>query len=158
LIEDDDAVRARIERLVERSDVIKVSDEDLEWLDPDHTPEQIAQMWLSLGPSIVAVTMGANGAFAVCAAGTVRIDARPVQVVDTVGGGDAFITGMIDALWSLNLLGGDRRPELAAISTDTLTGVLETAALSSALTVARAGADLPDRATRDDARQAGEPR
>ena len=40
-------------------------------------------------------------------------------------------------------------PELRRISVDTLTGVLQTATLSSALTVARAGADLPDRATRD---------
>jgi fructokinase len=59
------------------------------------------------------------------------------------------MTGLIDALWSLGLLGADHRAELRDISVDALTGVLETAALSSALTVARAGADLPDRATRD---------
>jgi fructokinase len=66
-----------------------------------------------------------------------------------VGAGDAFMTGLIDALWTEGLLGADQRAELRRISVDTLTGVLETAALSSALTVARAGADLPDRATRD---------
>ena len=69
--------------------------------------------------------------------------------VDTVGAGDSFMTGLIDALWELNLLGAERRRALAAISTDALTGVVRTAALSSALTVSRAGADLPDRATRD---------
>jgi fructokinase len=72
-----------------------------------------------------------------------------VHVVDTVGAGDAFMTGLIDALWSLDLLGAEHRADLRSISVDSLTGVLETAALSSALTVARAGADLPDRATRD---------
>jgi fructokinase len=72
-----------------------------------------------------------------------------VNVVDTVGAGDAFMTGLIDALWSLGLLGAERRTDLRRISVDTLTEVLQTAALSSALTVARAGADLPDRATRD---------
>ena len=66
-----------------------------------------------------------------------------------MGAGDAFMTGLIDALWSLDLLGADRRSALRGISVETLTGVLQTAALSSALTVARAGADLPDRATRD---------
>ena len=84
-----------------------------------------------------------------CAAGTVRVPALQVDVVDTVGAGDAFMTGLIDALWSLDLLGADRRTELAAIGPDALTGAVRAAALSSALTVARAGADLPDRATRD---------
>jgi len=72
-----------------------------------------------------------------------------VNVVDTVGAGDAFMTGLIDALWSLGMLGAERRPHLARIGTDALTGVVQSAALSAALTVARAGADLPDRATRD---------
>jgi fructokinase len=92
------------------------------------------------------VTLGERGAFAVCAAGLVRVPARPVDVVDTVGAGDSFMTGLIDALWSLDLLGASRRSDLARIDTDTLDGVVRTAALSSALTVARAGADLPDRA------------
>lgn len=55
------------------------------------------------------------------------------------------MTGLLDALWSLDLLGADRRRNLAHISTDALEHVLSTAALTSALTVAKAGADLPDR-------------
>jgi fructokinase len=149
LIEDDDIARGRIDRWIERCDVVKASDEDMRWIDPNRSPEQIAKTWLALGPSIVAVTMGAAGAFAMCAAGTVRVSALKVNVVDTVGAGDAFMTGLIDALWSLGLLGAERRPDLARITVEALTGVLQTAALSSALTVSRAGADLPDRATRD---------
>jgi fructokinase len=149
LIEDQDLARGRIDRLVERCDVVKASEEDLRWIDPNRSPEQVAQTWLGLGPSIVAVTLGERGAFAMCAAGITRVRAKPVEVVDTVGAGDAFMTGLIDALWSLGLLGADRRTELRRIGIDALTGVLETAALSSALTVARAGADLPDRTTRD---------
>jgi fructokinase len=149
LIEDDDIARGRIDRWIERCDVVKASDEDMRWIDPNRSPEQIAKTWLALGPSIVAVTMGAAGAFAMCAAGTVRVSALKVNVVDTVGAGDAFMTGLIDALWSLGLLGAERRPDLARITVAALTGVLQTAALSSALTVSRAGADLPDRATRD---------
>ncbi len=81
-----------------------------------------------------------------CAAGTVRVAARPVEVVDTVGAGDAFMTGLIDALWSLDLLGADRRGDLARIDPDTLRVSCGAASLASALTVAKAGADLPDRA------------
>jgi fructokinase len=149
LIEDGDIARGRIDRWIERCDVVKASDEDMRWIDPNRSPEQIAKTWLALGPSIVAVTMGDAGAFAMCAAGTVRVPALRVNVVDTVGAGDAFMSGLIDGLWSLDLLGAERRPSLARIGVDALTGVVQTAALSAALTVSRAGADLPDRATRD---------
>jgi fructokinase len=149
LIEDADIARGRIDRLIERCDVIKASDDDMRWIDRNRTPDQIARTWLGLGPSIVAVTMGSRGAIAVCAAGTVRVPALRVNVVDTVGAGDAFMSGLIDGLWSLNLLGAENRPRLARIALHDLNGVVRAAALSSALTVARAGADLPDRATRD---------
>jgi fructokinase len=146
LISDHEQARTRIERLVERADVVKASDEDLNWIDPNHAPERVAQTWLGLGPSIVAVTMGGQGAFAMCAAGSVRVPALPVEVVDTVGAGDAFMTGLIDALWSLDLLGAVKRADLAHISLDDLQTVVQAAARVAALTVTRAGADLPDRA------------
>ena len=146
LITDDDAARGRIERLVERCDVVKASDEDLRWIDPRRAPEQIARTWLELGPAIVAVTLGGDGAFAVSRAGLVRVPARPVEVVDTVGAGDAFMTGLIDALWTQGLLGARQRDALADIGVDALSEVLATAVHAAALTVTRAGADLPDRA------------
>ena len=146
LISDHEQARTRIERLVERADVVKASDEDLNWIDPNHATERVAETWLGLGPSIVAVTMGGQGAFAMCAAGTVRVPALPVEVVDTVGAGDAFMTGLIDALWSLDLLGAAKRADLAHISLDDLQTVVQAAARVAALTVTRAGADLPDRA------------
>jgi fructokinase len=153
LIEDRDAAIGRIDRFIERCDVVKASDEDMRWIDPNRSPKQIARTWLESGPSLVAVTMGEGGAFAMCEAGTARVAALPVDVVDTVGAGDAFMTGLIDALWSLELLGAERRPQLRRIGLDALNVVLQTAVLSSALTVAKPGADLPDRATRDAAKK-----
>jgi len=149
LIADRDLARERIEHLVERSDIVKVSEEDLRWIDSDRPPERVAHTWLALGPAVVAVTMADRGAAAVCAAGEVRVPARPVQVVDTVGAGDAFMVGLIDALWARGLLGAQRRAELAGINLDALTSTLEAASQTAALTVARAGADLPDRAALD---------
>lgn len=145
LIADRDVALARIEHLVERSDIVKVSDEDLRWIDPEHEPEHTARTWLALGPAIVAVTMGDRGSLAFCAAGEVRVAARQVRVVDTVGAGDAFMVGLLDALWEMNLLGRDRRAALARTEPEALTVALEAASLASALTVAKAGADLPDR-------------
>lgn len=57
LITEDEQARTRIDRFVERCDVVKASDEDLHWIDPNRTLEQVAQTWLGLGPAIVAVTM-----------------------------------------------------------------------------------------------------
>jgi fructokinase len=140
---------SRVEAIVARSDVVKASDEDMRWLEPNSSPEELATRWLALGPAVVAVTFGAHGSYAICADGDVRIPAYPAEVVDTVGAGDAFTTGLIDALWDAELLGARRRDQLRNIPTGVLRQVLEVAALSSALTVARPGAALPDRATRD---------
>ncbi|WP_310773750.1 carbohydrate kinase family protein [Mycobacterium sp. Z3061] len=146
LIADRDQARQRIDKLIALADVIKVSDEDLRWLVPERAPLDTARSWLGCGPAIVAVTQGAHGASAFCAAGDTAVSAKPVDVVDTVGAGDAFMVGLIDSLWELGLLGGDRKNELRGIGLDLLTSALDVAATASALTVARAGADLPDRA------------
>ncbi|TVS84156.1 carbohydrate kinase family protein [Mycobacterium helveticum] len=146
LIEDRALAHERIERLVERSDVVKVSDEDLRWIEPGREPQRTARAWLAAGPAIVAVTMGERGALALCAAGETAVAARPVRVVDTVGAGDAFTVGLLDALWGLGLLGADRRADLGRIGLDALTTALHAASLSSALTIGRPGAYLPDRA------------
>ncbi|QUR68793.1 carbohydrate kinase family protein [Mycobacterium spongiae] len=139
--------RERIEHLVERSDIVKVSDEDLRWINPNRPPERTAQTWLASGPAVVVLTMGDRGSLALCAAGQTRVEAKPTRVVDTVGAGDAFLVGFMDTLWELGLLGAGRRADLHRIGLDALASALDAAALSSALTVARAGADLPDRAT-----------
>jgi fructokinase len=149
LIRDRDLAVARIEHLVERSDIVKLSEEDLYWIDRTRPPGEIAQTWLRLGPAIVAVTMADRGAMAFCSAGVARVPTRAVRVVDTVGAGDAFMAGLLDALWAWGALGGDRRADLHRIDVDALTTAIEAASLSAAITVGRAGADLPDRAALD---------
>src|SRR5262249_50893189 len=140
LIADRDLARERIDHLVERSDIVKVSDEDLRWINPNHAPERTARAWLTLGPAIVVVTLGEHGALAFCAAGDARVPAKPVRVADTVGAGDAFTVGLLDALWELGLLSAGQRTALRRIGLDTLSGALEAASLASALAVGRNGA------------------
>ncbi len=89
--------------------------------------------------------MADQGAEAICAAGVVRVPARSARVVDTVGAGDSFMVGLLDALWAQRLLGADRRAELAALDLEALTAALEAGSAAAAITVGRAGADLPDR-------------
>lgn len=149
LLDDRLLARERIQRLIEGSDIVKVSAEDLAWIAPDRPVDQVARSWLAAGPAVVAVTLGARGAFALCADGVARVDADAVAVADTIGAGDAFTVGLIDALWSAGLLGARRRAALQAIGVGTLTAAVQSAADCAALTVARRGADLPDRAALD---------
>ncbi len=139
-----DDVRGRVEGLVALADVVKVSAEDLMWLLPGRAPEQVAQAWLATGPAVVAVTLGADGVVAVAGqAGVVRRRGRRVAVVDTVGAGDSFTSGMLAGLHRRGLLGADRRGDLRAIGAGTLAGVLDEAVLASAITCSRRGAHPP---------------
>jgi fructokinase len=139
-----DDVRGRIEGLVALADVVKASAEDLRWLLPGRAPEEVAEAWLASGPAIVAVTLGPDGVVAVARqAGVVRRPGRPVAVVDTVGAGDAFTSGLLAGLYRLGLLGTDRRGDLRAIGTGPLAEVLDEAVLASAITCSRRGAHPP---------------
>ncbi|MFE9233816.1 carbohydrate kinase family protein [Cellulosimicrobium funkei] len=138
--------RNRIEALVALADVVKVSDEDLAWLVPGTDPADVARRWLALGPALVVVTYGGEGALALTAAGEQRATAPRVDVVDTVGAGDSFMGALLDGLWDAGLLGADRRDALRAIDPGTLTALLERCAAVAAVTVSRAGANPPRRA------------
>jgi fructokinase len=136
---------ATIERFVALADVVKVSDEDLEWLFPAEDPADAAQRWLGLGPALVVVTLGSKGALAACEAGTVSVQPVIVAVADTVGAGDSFMSGLIDGLWSANLLGGQRRDALRAIDLPKVTIILQRCARIAGITVSRSGANPPTR-------------
>ncbi|WP_327365695.1 carbohydrate kinase family protein [Streptomyces sp. NBC_01217] len=144
LMGEHDAAVRRVERCVGLSDVVKASDEDLAWLYPGGEPGEIAERWLATGPAIVLVTRGGNGALAVFPGGRVTVAALPAGVVDTVGAGDAFMSGTLHALAAHGLLGADGREGLRSLDRGTVTDVLRHGAASAAVTVARAGANPPD--------------
>lgn len=137
-----EAGRSAVEQVVALADVVKVSSEDLDWLYPGEDPVAAAGRWTQAGPGLVVVTLGGDGAVALTAdAGPVRRAAPPVTVVDTVGAGDAFSSGLLGALADRDALGrGGAGP--AAVD---LAAVLDRACLVAALTCARAGANPPTR-------------
>jgi len=98
--------RVRIERQVRLSHLVKVSEDDLGWLYPDTDPLDLARRWLDLGPSLVVVTLGPRGAHAVTRSTAVTRPAPVVAVVDTVGAGDSFTSGLLAWLSAADLLGG----------------------------------------------------
>ena len=142
-------VRPRVEALVQLSDVVKVSDEDLDWLYPGTDPVAVAREWQRGTPALVVVTFGGKGAVAVSGAGEVEAVAPRVTVVDTVGAGDSFMGALIDGLWEHDLLGADRREALNAVSTATVQQILDRCCTVAAITVSRAGANPPSRAEVD---------
>jgi fructokinase len=141
-----DETRPIVEAIIDISDVVKVSDEDLEWLHPGVNPRQVAHEWLTRGPSVVVVTLGGEGAFAVTRAHETEIPAPRVTVADTVGAGDSFMGGLLDGLGRAGLLGADKRAALRDISAEALDAVLREAIQIAAITVSRAGANPPTRA------------
>jgi fructokinase len=99
-----DATRT-IEELVGEADLVKVSHDDLAWLYPG-TPDQAAAAgWLDRGPRLVVVTRGGDGAIAVSRKHSVECPAPRVDVVDTVGAGDAFTAGLLSRLTITDLSG-----------------------------------------------------
>jgi fructokinase len=125
------AFRDRITRLLRAADIVKLSDEDMAWL--DLTPEEV----LALGPSVLCLTEGAKGAAAITRSGTVRVPARAVTVVDTVGAGDTFNAGFLAGLQRADALAK------AAPGADVLRDALALGVAASAITVSRAGANPP---------------
>ncbi|MER5862454.1 PfkB family carbohydrate kinase [Kitasatospora sp. NPDC002040] len=139
-------VRPEVERCVALADVVKASDEDIAWLHPDRSEQQVAEHWLGLGPALVLITRGASGSAAYTRHATAAAPAAPATVVDTVGAGDSFMAAVLDLLAARGLLGAAARPGLAALGAAELAALLRSAGRAAAVTVSRAGANPPDRA------------
>lgn len=140
--------RATVEHLITLCDLVKCSDEDIAWLYGEGVDvEAILETWLTMGPAIVVVTRGKQGALALSSSG-VRLEvpaSADVVVADTVGAGDSFMGGLEDGIWSENLVGADRREALHAIDAETLERVVRHASAVADITVSRAGANPPTR-------------
>ncbi|WP_170391623.1 carbohydrate kinase family protein [Ruegeria arenilitoris] len=141
-IQDQTRYRTRLNRMIAQADIVKVSDEDLDWIVPGpETLEEKVPLLLQAGPAVVIVTRGSQGATGYLADGrTVSVPVTPVQVVDTVGAGDTFNAGVLAQLHRAGLL---TKQALRAISPDDLRAALELGGKVAAVTVSRAGANPP---------------
>jgi fructokinase len=150
IITDVDYARRQAEKFVPLADVVKASDEDLEWLYPGEDPLDSARRWLSMGgsegPALVVVTRGAEGPWGVNASGEAHFPAPSVSVVDTVGAGDSFMAALLSGIVDLGLDGAQNRKDLMELSAGSLRELLSRAAWAAAVTVSRAGANPPSRA------------
>ncbi len=140
LIRNRDGYLARIGRLVAMADIVKLSEDDLDWLAPEGGFEAAAEAWLKAGAKLVVLTRGSNGATARTAVGAAETAGEPVKVADTIGAGDTFTAATLVRLAQLGML---TKAGIAALSTDSVADVLAFATRAAAITVSRPGADPP---------------
>jgi fructokinase len=139
VIDDPAAYRERLDRVLAHAHLLKVSEEDLAFLEPDREPLEGLRALLERGPSVGLLTRGPAGAVAVTRTAYVRVPAPRAKVVDTIGAGDAFGGGFL-AWWSERGLG---REDLGQI--DLVVEATGFACLVAARTCARPGASPPYR-------------
>ena len=134
VISDRNQYVAQVERWVEIASVVKVSDDDINWLYPSLDIEQVVSNWLTKGPSLVVVTYGDKGLAGYQKDEKVSIEAVKVKVADTVGAGDTVGAILVEAIVKdgLDILAGVR-----------LETMLKRAAKAAAITVSRVGANPP---------------
>lgn len=87
---------AVMERVIRRADLLKFSDEDLSFFFPDLSEADVLRRLRGMNAQVpIVLTRGAQGATLYHAAGQATLPATPVQVVDTVGAGDALCAGLL---------------------------------------------------------------
>jgi fructokinase len=136
-ITDQHAYRARLSRILHRADLVKVSVEDLAYLYPGTPARTAAAALLDQGPGLILITDGPRPARALLQGQEVSVDVPAVQVVDTIGAGDAF-GGAFLAWWSRNELTKSDLHQPGPVR-----AALQAAAEVASLTCTHAGAEPP---------------
>lgn len=139
-ITDEGGYRARLARMIAVADIVKLSDEDLHWLEGPGEVEALARGIVQRGPKLVLITLGAEGARGVSQTHSVFAPARKVVVADTVGAGDTFNAG---AMVALHRAGALTKAALGALSPDHIRAALDLGIAAAAITVSRPGANPP---------------
>ena len=98
LIPDEEAYSRRIARISTASHIIRLSDEDLAFLHPSASEEDVVDGLLDGLTRLVIVSRGAEGASAWWAGGRVDVAAHETNVQDSIGAGDTFHAGVLAAL------------------------------------------------------------
>ena len=139
-VTDEAGYRARLARMLARADIVKMSDEDLTWIEGAGETATLARGLLKRGPKIVCITEGSQGARAFSATAEVFVPVLKVEVADTVGAGDTFNAAI---LASLHRQGRLSKRALATADRDMLEAALTLGVRAAAVTVSRPGANPP---------------
>lgn len=139
---DVDRWRATLRWMLPRTDLLKISEEDLALLYPGLQPQALAPQWLADGVALVVVTRGSEGALAWTTRHSIAVPAAPSALVDSVGAGDSFQAALLAWLAEQRALDATM---LGTLGARELEDALRFAARAAAITCSRRGADLPRR-------------
>ena len=133
--------RTNVERWLSFAHVVKASADDVAWLYPERSVDDVLADWASRGPAVVIFTLGADGAVARTANGSsARVPGVDIDVVDTIAAGDTFSAGLLHALDAAGCLDVEK---LAGIAPSVLDDAMRFAVRASAIACTREGADPP---------------
>ncbi len=127
-------------RWVSLSDVVKLSIDDLNWLYPGKSVDDVAKEFIGMGVELVVVTLGDAGIVAITKGEKIAVEAVKTKVVDTVGAGDTVGAILVEAII---------KHGLEKLTGQLLTETLNRAAAAAAITISRAGANPPTQAELD---------
>ena len=133
---DRDEYVKKVEKWVAISSVVKVSDEDLNWLYPGKAIDEIVKNWLEVGVELVVVTLGNKGITAYRMNEQISVHAVKVVVADTVGAGDTVGAVLVEAIV---------KNGLDKLTGEVLKRMLNRATKAAAITVSRTGANPPSK-------------
>ncbi len=136
-IRDLNAYRASVDAFVRRSDLLKVSVDDLAVLAPGMDANTAARRYLDQHPAAVLVTDGPGPVTIHTADAQRSVPVPEVDVVDTIGAGDAFVAGVL-TWWLQHECERDQAGEL-----DTLLEAAVAGVAVAAVACTTAGANLP---------------
>lgn len=136
-VTDLDAYREMIDTVVRQVDIVKVSTDDLRLLRPDVTSLEGARSLLELGPAAVLVTDGPAPVSVHTGSRDGSVPVPVVEVVDTIGAGDAFVAGFL-TWWTAHALLQHDAGNPDALESGTTAAI----AVAAANTTVR-GANLP---------------
>ncbi len=129
---------ARLQRMLQRADVVKVSSDDLDFV-ASHDHDAGIRMLLDGGATVVLHTDGGRSVHIHSARAHVEVPVPSVKVVDTIGAGDAF-GGAFAAWWDQAGLGRDDLDD-----SDALRAAVVAAVEVAAVSCSRVGAQPPRR-------------
>ena len=135
--------QARIESILTVATIIKISDEDLDYMYLGLSAEDFASRCLSTTTELVIVTLGGEGARAFTKSGNARVAPPKIDVADTVGAGDALMGAML--AWLLETCGDAARP-ISSLDDRDLENLLQFSATGAAINCTRVGAAPPTKA------------
>src|SRR5699024_11447383 len=99
--------RVQVEATRSLGGVVKASDEDVAWLYGTEDVGDVVVSWRELGPALTVRPRGDEGAVGFSESGRVQVSPVVVDAVDTVGAGDTFSAGILDAPVAKGPLGAE---------------------------------------------------